>query len=56
MGEKQNVYRVLVGKTEEKRQFVRPRCRWKCSIIIGHEYILWEGVDWIHLAVDTQKW
>jgi hypothetical protein len=22
----------------------------------GHEYILWEGVDWIHLAEDTQNW
>jgi hypothetical protein len=39
-----------------KRQFARPWCRWKYNIKIGDEYILWEGVDWIHLAEDTQKW
>jgi len=29
MGEKRNVYRVLVGKTERKRLPERRRCRWK---------------------------
>ena len=28
MGEKRNAYRLLVGIPEEKRQFVRPKCRW----------------------------
>jgi len=28
MGEKQNAYRVLMGKPEEKRKFARPSCRW----------------------------
>jgi hypothetical protein len=28
MGEKRNVYRLLVGKPEGKRPLVRPRCRW----------------------------
>ena len=56
MGEKRNAYRILVGKPEEKRQFARPRCRWKYNIKIGHEYILWEVVAWIHLVEDTQKW
>jgi hypothetical protein len=27
-GEKRNVYRLLVGKPEEKRPLGRPRCRW----------------------------
>jgi hypothetical protein len=28
MGEKWNVYRLLVGKPEGKRPLGRPRCRW----------------------------
>jgi hypothetical protein len=28
MGEKRNVYRLLVGKPERKRPLGRPRCRW----------------------------
>jgi hypothetical protein len=27
-GEKRNMYRLLVGKPEGKRQLGRPRCRW----------------------------
>jgi hypothetical protein len=30
--EKRNVYRVLVRRYEEKRQFERPRYRWGCII------------------------
>ena len=29
MGEKRGVYRVLVGKTEEKRPLGRPRRKWE---------------------------
>jgi hypothetical protein len=32
MGEGRNVYRVLVGKPEEKRPLGRPRCRWEDGI------------------------
>ena len=56
MGEKRNAYTVLVGKPKEKRQFARPSCTWQYNIKICHEYILWEGVDWIQLAQDTEKW
>jgi hypothetical protein len=28
MGEKRNVYRLLVGKPDGKRPLGRPRCRW----------------------------
>ena len=45
----------LVGKPQEKRQFGTPSCRWLYNIKVGHEYILWAVVDWIHLAEDTQK-
>jgi hypothetical protein len=29
MGERRNVYRVLVGKPEGRRPLGRPRCRWE---------------------------
>jgi hypothetical protein len=32
MGEKENAYRVLVGKPERKRPLRRPRCRWVDNI------------------------
>jgi hypothetical protein len=32
MGEKRNVYRILVGKPEGKRLLGRPRCRWVDNI------------------------
>jgi len=32
MGERRVVYRVLVGKPEEKKPLGRPRRRWKCNI------------------------
>ena len=32
MGERRGVYRVLVGKLEEKRPFGRPRRRWEDNI------------------------
>jgi hypothetical protein len=32
MGQKRNVYRILVGKPEGKRPLGRPRCRWVDNI------------------------
>jgi hypothetical protein len=32
MGEKRNVYRILVEKLAKKRQQRRPRCRWADNI------------------------
>jgi hypothetical protein len=56
MGEKRNVYRLLVGKPEGKRPLGRPRRRWIDNIKI---YLLETGlgvVDWIHLAQDRYRW
>jgi hypothetical protein len=47
MGEGRNVYRVLVGKPEGKRQLGRPKRA------LG---ILFGGVEWIHLAQDSYGW
>jgi hypothetical protein len=43
MGEGRNVYRVLVGKPEGKRQFERPRRRWEDRIKMDLGEIGWGG-------------
>jgi hypothetical protein len=56
MGEKKNVYRLLVGKPEGKRPLGRPRCRWIDNIKMGLLEIGLSVVDWIGLAQDRYKW
>jgi hypothetical protein len=56
LGEKWNAYRILVGKPEEKRPLGRPRCRWVDNIKIDLREIGWDGMDWIELAQDRDKW
>jgi hypothetical protein len=46
IGEKRNVYRLLVGKPEGKRPLGRPRRMWMDNI----------KMDWIGLAQDRYKW
>jgi hypothetical protein len=43
MGEESKVYRVLVGKPEEKRSFERARCRWEDGISMDLRKIGCEG-------------
>jgi hypothetical protein len=56
MGEKRNVYRLLVGKPEGKRPLGRPRLRWVDNIKIDLLKIDWGDVDRIGLAQDRDKW
>jgi hypothetical protein len=56
MGEKRNVYRLLVGKPEGKRPLGRPRSRWIDNIILNLVEIGWSDVDWIGLAQDRYRW
>jgi hypothetical protein len=56
MGEGINVYRVLVGKPEGKRPLGRPRRRWEDGIKMDLREIGWEGVEWIQLAQDRDRW
>jgi hypothetical protein len=56
MGEKRNVYRLLLGKPEGKRPLGRPRRRWMDNIKMD---LLERGVnvvDWIGLAQDRCRW
>jgi hypothetical protein len=48
-----NPYKILVGKTEGNRQLKKPWNRWEDNIKMDLNKILWNVVDWIHLAGDT---
>jgi hypothetical protein len=50
MGEKRNVYRILVGKPEGKRPLKRPRHRWADNNKMDLREIGWDRVDWIGLV------
>ena len=56
MGERRGVYRVLVGKPEGKRPLGRPRRRWEDNIKMDLQEVGCEGVDWIELAQDRDRW
>jgi hypothetical protein len=50
MGEKRNVYRLLLGKPEGKKPLGRPRCTWMDNIKMDLLEIGLNVVDWIGLA------
>ena len=43
MGQRRDIYRVLVGKPERKRPLGRPRCRWEDNIKIDLQDVGWGG-------------
>jgi hypothetical protein len=56
MREKRNAYRILVGKSEEKRPLGRPRRLWVDNIKMDLRGIGWDGVDWTDLDQDMDQW
>jgi hypothetical protein len=56
MGEKRNVYRLLVGNPGGKRPLGRPRRRWIDNIKMDLSEIGVNVVDWIGLAQDRYRW
>jgi hypothetical protein len=51
-----NAYKILIGKTGGKRTVGRPRRTWEDNITMDLREMLWEVVDWIHLAQDMDQW
>ena len=49
MGERNGPYSALVGKPEGNRKPGRPRLRWEDNIEM-------QGMDWIHLTLDRDRW
>jgi hypothetical protein len=45
MGEKRNVYRILVGNPEGKRPLGRPKRRWVDNIKMDLREMGWDGMD-----------
>jgi hypothetical protein len=56
MGEKWNVYKLLVGKPEGKIPLGRPKRRWTDNIKMDILEIGLNVVDWIGLAQDRYSW
>jgi hypothetical protein len=56
MGEKRNVYGILVGNLEGKRPLGKLRRRWIDNIKMDLLEIGLNVVDWIGLAQDMYRW
>ena len=56
VGEGRGLYRVLVGKPEEKRPLGRPRRRLEDNIKMDLQEMGFGVMDWIELAQDMDRW
>ena len=56
IGERRDVYRVLVGKPEGKRPLGRPRHRWEDNFKMDLQEVACGVIDWIELAQNRDRW
>jgi len=56
MGVERGVYRVLLGKPEEKRPLGRPRRRWDDNIRMDLQEVGCGYMDWTGLAQHRDRW
>jgi hypothetical protein len=56
MGERRGAYRILVRRSEGRRQLGRPRRRWEDNIKMDLQEVGWGGMDWIDTAQDRDRW
>jgi hypothetical protein len=49
-------FKITAGRPEENRPLRRLRRIREDNIKISFEETVWEGVDWIYLAQDTDRW
>jgi hypothetical protein len=55
-GRGRSVYRVLVGRSEDKRPLERLRHRWEDNIKMDLREIRIDGINWIRLSQDRVQW
>jgi hypothetical protein len=53
---RENCTRFLWGSPKERDPLGRLRHRWEVGIRMDLREIGWDGVEWIHLAVDRDCW
>ena len=56
VGERRDIYRVLVWKPEGKRPRGRPRYRWEYNIKMYLQEVGCGDMDWIVPAQDRDRW
>ena len=56
VGERKDQYRVSMRKPEGKRPLGRPRPRWEDNIKIELQEVRCDGMDWVELAQDRDRW
>ena len=56
VGDRRDVYRVLVGKPEGRSPLGRPRRRWEDNIKMDLQELGCGVMDWIELAQDRDRW
>jgi hypothetical protein len=54
MGEMRNTHKILIGKPKGKVPLSRYMHRWEDNTGLNLRKIVWESVDWIHLAQDSE--
>jgi hypothetical protein len=55
-GEKEGLYRIMLGKPEGKRPLGRPRLRLEINNKMDLQDVGCGGMDWIQLAQDRDRW
>ena len=56
MEERRGLCRILAGKPEGKRPLGRPRRRWEDNIKTDLQEVGCEGMDWIDLVQERDRW
>jgi hypothetical protein len=56
VGERRDLYRVLLGKPEGKKPLGRPKRRWENSVKMDLQEVGCWSKDWIELAQDRDMW
>ena len=56
MGERRDVYRVLVGQPDGRRPLGICRHRWEDNIRMDLQEVRCRGVEWIELVQDRDRW